>query len=71
MSLDHTQPADFESVSNHDIALEVYMGLMHHITTHNGTYVNVQEVISYLNHIYQTDATPVAVEIRKQNTLGA
>jgi len=69
MSLDNTQPADFESVSNHDIALEVYMGLMHHITTHKGTHVNVSEVIQYLNTIYQTDQTPIAIKIRAQNTL--
>ena len=60
--LDH-----LETSSNHDIAMDVYQSLMHFITNNKGTHVQVDAIMDNLKLIYDTDETPIAVKIRKEN----
>ena len=53
-----------ETSSNFDIAMDVYQSLMHHITTNQGTNVEVDAIIDNLKLIYENDETPIAVSIR-------
>jgi|TARA_R100000084_G_scaffold87277_1_gene41684 hypothetical protein len=56
-----------ESLSNHDIALDVYSTLMHYKVDKGIDHIDVMAVIEYLKHHYETDQNPVAVSIRNQN----
>lgn len=59
-----------ESASNYDIALDIYSTLMHHKTDKGIEHIDLVEVIEYLKHHYQTDQTPIAVELRNATKEG-
>lgn len=71
MKIEHTvrlgQGSNIESLSNHDIALDVYSTLMHYKVDKGIDHIDVMAVIEYLKHHYETDQNPVAVSIRNQN----
>ena len=58
---------NIETSSNHDISLDFYCTLMHHKVDKGLDYIDLEHVIEYLKHHYETDQTPIAVSIRNQN----